>query len=382
MQPAECFLLSERRKQKKLFNSNMYMKKNVVNLCLLVTLLLSTACSRNGKSLLAPSSSGRPYEMLVIIDDSLWERPAGRALYDALDSDVPGLPQSERSFRFSQINEKEYSRAFSVFRNIVRTDIRPIYSQTKFKFARDVNASPQVVMTIQSPDEEAFAEYVRKNRQTIVDFFTRIEMNNQAKALGNDHSLLVEQLVQKQFDCKIYVPEELANYKKGKDFLWVTTNRDLDDLNLVIYTYPFTDKNTFTTEYFVQKRDSFMKANLPGPNDGSYMATDTSYIVSKDIAVRGKYAQEVKGLWAMNGAVMGGPYVAHVRVDEDNNRVIVAEVFVYSPGKKKRDIIRRMEAALYTLELPSDIKANVQLEEVLIDGVEEEPKKENTENGK
>lgn len=358
------------------------MKKNVVNLCLLMALLLSTACKQGGNTLLTPASSGRPYEMLVVMDDAAWERPAGRALFEALDTDVPGLPQSERSFRISQIDDERYSRAFSIFRNIIMPDIQPIYTQTKFKFSRDVNAAPQVIMTIQSPNEAEFANYVYKHKQTIVDFFTKVEMNRQAKLLEKGYSPLVEQLTKELFDCEIHVPEELANYKKGKDFLWATTNRDRDDLNLVIYSYPFTDKNTFTEEYFVHKRDSFMKANLFGPNEGSYMETDTAYIVSKDIAVRGKYAQEVKGLWAMNGAVMGGPYVSHVRVDEDNNRVIVAEVFVYSPGKKKRDIIRRMEAALYTLVLPSDVKANVQLDEVLIDGVEEETEKTETENGK
>lgn len=343
---------------------------------------LLAACKQGGNTILTPASSGRPYEMLVVMDDAAWERPAGRALFDALDTDVPGLPQSERSFRISQIDDGQYKRAFSIFRNIIMPDIQHIYSQTKFKFTRDVNAAPQVIMTIQSPSEEAFAEYVQKHKQTIVDFFTRIEMNRQVKLLEKSFSPLVDQLAKELFDCEIHVPEDLANYKKGKDFLWATTNRERDDLNLVIYSYPFTDKNTFTEEYFVHKRDSFMKANLPGPVDGSYMATDTSYIVSKDIAVRGKYAQEVKGLWAMHGAVMGGPYVAHVRVDEANGRVVVAEAFVYSPGKKKRDIIRRMEAALYTLELPSDIKANVQLEEVLIEGIEEEPKKEKAENGK
>ena len=35
-------------------------------------------------------------------------------------------------------------------------------------------------------------------------------------------------------------------------------------------------------------------------------------------------------------------------------RVVVAEAFVYAPEKKKRDLIRRLEASLYTLELPQE----------------------------
>lgn len=347
------------------------MKQHSILACLFVVLLTLVGCKEGGNSLMTPVSSGRPYEMLVVMDDSMWNRPAGRAVFDALDTDVPGLPQSERSFRIMQINDKQMDRTFGIFRNIITVNVSKIYSQVKFKFSRDVKAAPQMIMTIQAPSEEALAEYVNKHKQTIVDFFTRVEMNRQVKLLDKGYSLLVEQLVKDKFGCTVHVPEELENYKRGVDFLWATTNRERDDLNFVIYSYPFTDKETFTLDYFVHKRDSFMRANLPGPLDGSYMATDTSYIVSRDIAVRGKYAQEVKGLWEMEGAVMGGPFVAHVRVDEKNQRVVVAEAFVYSPGRKKRDIMRRMEAALYTLRLPGDEAAVAALGSD-VEGVEEE----------
>lgn len=349
------------------------MKRLSTYACLLTALMALAGCDGEGKTLITPASSGKPYEMLVVMDDSAWMRPAGRALFDALDTDVPGLPQSERSFRIMQINEKQMTLPFGIFRNIIIPKIDRIYSEVKFKFTRDMKASPQMVMTIQAPSEQAFADYVGKHKQTIVDFFTRAEMNRQVKVLEKEHSLLVEQLVKDSFQCVVHVPAELENYKRGRNFLWATTNRDQDDLNFVIYSYPFTDKETFTLDYFIHKRDSFMKANLFGPLEGSYMATDTDYLLTKDIAVRGKYAQEVKGLWEMEGAVMGGPFVSHVRVDEKNNRVIVSEAFVYSPGKKKRDIMRRMEAALYTLQLPAEIDAKQ--EAALFDapeGVEEE----------
>ena len=44
--------------------------------------------------------------------------------------------------------------------------------------------------------------------------------------------------------------------------------------------------------------------------------------------------------------------MSHSRVDEVNGRVIVAEIFIYAPESLKRDLVRRMEAALYTVQLP------------------------------
>jgi len=48
----------------------------------------------------------------------------------------------------------------------------------------------------------------------------------------------------------------------------------------------------------------------------------------------------------------------------------VSEGFVYSPGRKKRDIMRRMEAALYTLVLPDEQTTQVETE-APVEGVEE-----------
>jgi len=51
--------------------------------------------------------------------------------------------------------------------------------------------------------------------------------------------------------------------------------------------------------------------------------------------------------------MMGGPFVSYSQVDTINNRVIVAEGFVYLPNKKKRELIRMLEASLQTLKLPA-----------------------------
>jgi hypothetical protein len=68
----------------------------------------------------------------------------------------------------------------------------------------------------------------------------------------------------------------------------------------------------------------------------------------------GKYCGELRGLWEMQGDMMGGPFVSHARLDEKNNRVVVVEGFVFAPETNKRNYIRRIEAALYTLQLPGE----------------------------
>lgn len=309
--------------------------------------------SLSKKSLMLPNASGLPYEMLVVMDDEQWERPLGRAVFNVLDTDVPGLPQSERSFRITRVAPSGMSsNMFRIMRNIIKVDIQNIYTQPKLKFARDVYAYPQMVMTLQAPDEASLAQYVEDNAQSIIDFFTRAEMNREISNLREEHNLDVSRLAKEILGVDVWVPWEVNKYKKGKDFLWASTNSEKKDMNIVLYAYPYTDANTFTLDYFLNKRDSVMKANIPGGPEGSYMTTQHDYVYVKDATVHGKYAQVARGLWRVQGDRMGGPFVSHSRVDEVNGRVIVAEIFIYAPESLKRDLVRRMEAALYTVQLP------------------------------
>ena len=346
------------------------MKRFAFYLSFMLAVLSLASCQEGGKSMITPVASGRPYEILVVADDKCWMSPDS-ALFHVLDTDVPGLPQSERSFRISRVRPDYFERGMRLFRNIIIVDIQDIYTQTKFKYSRDVYSSPQMIMSIQSPNQKDFAEYVSKHGQVIVDFFTRAEMNREVSQLKTKHSEVISAKVGSQFDCDVWLPVELNSYKTGEQFFWASTQ--LNDMNFVMYSYPYTDKQTFTKAYFIHKRDSVMQINLPGSEEGMYMQTaDSSFVSVRNIAVKGDYAFEARGLWEMKNDAMGGPFVAHARVDRANGRVIVVEGFVYNPGKLKRDQIRKLNAALYTLKLPSEKEAP----EITVDQLIAEEKKE------
>ena len=328
------------------------MKRFPFYLSLLLFAGIFASCTKKGKSIITPVSSGRPYEVLVVVDDKCWMSPDS-ALFHALDTDVPGLPQSERSFRISRIRPQYFDRSMHIFRNIITVDIQDIYTQTKFKYIRDAYASPQMILTIQSPSLASFSEYVSQHSQVIVDFFTRAEMNRQINFLRKEHNAIISSKAGSLFGCDIWMPNELISLKEGQNFLWASTPRN--DLNFVMYSFPFRDKNTFTKEYFIHKRDSVMQVNLPGSREGMYMETaDSIFVDVQNISVKGDYAFEARGLWEMKNDAMGGPFVSHVRVDRQNAQVVVVEGFVFKPEKKKRDLMRKLEAALYTLTLPAD----------------------------
>ncbi|MCR5780660.1 MAG: DUF4837 family protein [Bacteroidaceae bacterium] len=307
------------------------------------------------KEMVIPRASGRPYEVMVVMNDWEWEAKQGRALFAVLDTDIPGLPQPERSFHISQVDPKRFDSILNIFRNIILVDInKQLYTMTSMKFTRDKYAMEQIVLTIQSPSADDFADFCFDHGQDIIDFLTKMEMNRLVKELKGKYSKKTAELAKEIFDCEFHAPEEIKSYKKGENFFWTSSNGSSGMVNICMYSYPYEGPQTFNKQYVLAKRDSVMAVNIPGTLPTMHMATDTLCTTVKPIMVHNQYALEARGLWYMENDGMGGPFVSHSRVDTTRNIVIVVEGFVFAPEKMKRGLMRRLEGSLYTLNLPDE----------------------------
>jgi hypothetical protein len=308
---------------------------------------------RHRRPLLVPSSSGNPYEVMVVAEDSLWEGYSGRALKTALSKPLPMLPQREEVFHVSHVTERHYDRITNLFRNIIVLKINPYYVEPKVKIERDVHSSPQLIMTIEGPSDRMLSPFITEQTRFLIRYFTAEEINREATRLEDEHNIKFNQKVQEMFGCEFYIPADIRKMKVGKDFIWASDDGLSSIQNICIYSYPYFTERVFSgRNVYMALRDSFMRANIPGEHPGSVMATNHEFCDVVDMDIQGHYVQEARGLWEMTGEAMGGPFVAHSQVDTVNGRVIVVEGFVYAPDKMKRTMLRRLEAALYTLRLP------------------------------
>lgn len=330
--------------------------------------------AKKKKSVFTPTSAGAPYEVLLVAGEDDLHSGAVDSLYAILTDDLAGVAQSEPIFKVSRIRQDNLSKTLRLCRNIIIIKIDPAqYTTAKFKYSRDVYAAPQLVVTLQAHDATQFKHFVEDNRDMITEFFTRAELNRQIEILKEDHQPVIKEQVKKVFGAEIWAPVELTKVTTGRNFVWARCERFVkkveQELNIVVYSYPYRDLNTFTEKYFIHKRDSVMKANIPGPKEGQYMMTTKGFTIVSDETVHKHYAQVVRGLWNIKDYDMGGPFVSVSRVDEKNQRVVVAEAFVYYPNHAKRDVLKKLEAALYTLRLPDELdleRFSYDLDEIII----------------
>lgn len=329
------------------------MKMRFLCFSMLICLITLGACSSGA---VMTQATGFAYEVVVVMDQDQWKGEAGEAIKGDLTASIAGLPQSEPTLKVTYVQPKDFNGLLRYVRNILVVTIDPsVYTKTSLAYEADRWAQNQVVVTLRSPDVEAILAYLAEGH-TLSDFFVKVEMRRAISQLKDSYSTLVMDKLKDQFGVMLNAPSNFTYYKDTTDFFWSSNNANTGRMDLVVYSFPYTDPNTFTADYLVAKRDSVMKANLPGSFPGSYVQTEKRAGVDyQPITLNGKYCGVMRGLWRVQGDMMGGPFVSHTRLDEQNNRVVVAEGFVYAPETEKRNFIRRIEAALYTLRLPDEL---------------------------
>lgn len=332
------------------------MKFRFIAILLSVVFLLS-ACNddpsgrrRRRGSLLTPASSGNPYEVMVVAEDSVWNGYTGRALQTILDKPLRGLPQDEPQFHKSHITEKHYDRITNLFRNIIRIEIGREYTQAKMTVEKDVHSTPQLIMTLHAPNQVEASVYITEHTKEIEGLITSEEINRAANDLYFEHNIKFAKAVKEMFGCEFYIPVDIKKMKVGDNFIWASDDGLSSIQNICIYSLPYVSEKMFTKKPYMALRDTIMKRNISGAHEGMWMQTNHDFVWTRNISVNGQYAMEARGLWEMRNDAMGGPFVSHSRIDKKNGKVIVVEGFVYAPEKMKRTMIRRLEAALYTLE--------------------------------
>jgi hypothetical protein len=316
-----------------------------------------SACSGDGSSIMA-SVTGRPGETIVVIDKGYWTGMVGDTIKHYLSQPQLGLPQEEPILNVSNV-PPDALKAFETTRNIVLTRILPSVTESSVSVQYDVWAKPQVVISIQAPDEAAFIKIFAEKSDLIIATILRAEkmrlMILYAQSKYKEQSIS-ESLI-KRHGFNLNIPRGYDMVKDTSNFIWIRYESPYTSQGILAYWYPYVSDSAFTTNSLLNKRDSVLKQNVPGPTEGSYMSTEKRFITSSAFRNRGNYSVELRGLWKTEGDFMGGPFVSLSTLDLARKRVLTVEGYLYSPKYDKRNYLRQLEAMIYSVSF-TDQKLN------------------------
>jgi hypothetical protein len=328
------------------------MKKSIFIALLIV---LFTAC-KSDKGTLLPGVKGAANNIVIVMSGNFWESAPGETIRANISEFVSGLSSEEPKFDYLFVPHANFDHVYKRQRNILITKIGPDYEE-KLIIQHDTWAKTQVVLTITAPNSEAFVKLYKQKASKINDVISTAELKRLQNAYKSNPEKIIVNKLQKDHNIKLTVPKGYKLYADTGNFIYLLNEyRDIIE-GLIIYYYPYTEKNTFTNEYLIEKRNALVERNVPGEIDGSYMTTESKYEPDTfEYNLNGnRYTKEIRGLWKMQGGMaMGGPFVSITQYDEARKRIVTVEGFVFAPAHEKRNLVHRIEAILYSLDFVED----------------------------
>ena len=322
----------------------------------LLAVVLLAACSGEGeKKKVLVSSKGLPSELLLVVDKEVWDSDLQDSINGIVKAQVPGLMQVEELFRVTRIFSNNYDPTYTTFHTKLFIKVDRDLKKPMMGTRRNEYAKPQLELVVAAPSIDVLREYLTLNAERIKEILVESQIEKRVELLRKTYSKKVDDDLKEVLGMSVRAPENMRATKKGERFLWGGTNLLAKDLNLVVYTYDWHGEDLLDTGRYVEKRDSVMKHNIPGSNEGQWMQTvrerehKCPLVECAEREINGRKVMEARGLWEMRNGALGGPFVSISRVDTAARRVIVGEGFVYSPSTDKRDLVRQMEAVLRTL---------------------------------
>lgn len=330
-------------------------QKKCMELLKVLLLLLFLSCGQNQqvRHPPLPSSKGLPCELLVVCDASLFRGALKDSILSLTEGQTPGLGSDESIFRTSNIGSRGYTPAFSVMHSQIFFRIDTTRDRPRWGVTYNLKAQPQIIIEVIAPNASLMQTFLGREREKIQQVIIDFQLNRLGRLLKQDYNKSIDKKMKSISGYGIYASKALIASKQAKDFLWWSTNRNLEDMNLLYFSYPWNGEPLGLESYIVH-RDSVLRVNIPGSKPTQWMKTARG-LGKRPAAMAclrntaGGQRMEVRGLWELHGGFMGGPFVAHVRIDTVQQRVLAFEGFVYNPNGKKRDLMRHLEAMLTTV---------------------------------
>lgn len=320
------------------------------------SLLLGACHSRENEALVKKSSSGKTQEIILAADRGLYTGATKELIDSIFRAPQEGLPQPEPRFNVVSIpvSSLENTQMFQMHRNIVLCDIKED-NPDKLYIHHDKWASPQVVIDLAASSEASLRDLLHRYADRIVEEIYLTEYRRMAAVFYRDRNVDLMKKAEEKFGFTLNLPQEFSMAKEDDGFAWLRKETKDFGLSVLVHVEPYREQKQFDTDKILNRLDTTMRRNVPGPAEGSYMGTERRVEIQSNVVEfeGAKYAVECRGLWRLFGDFMGGPFVSYTLLSPDGTQLVELVGFVYCPRFDKRDYLMQVDGICRSIKWTS-----------------------------
>ena len=354
------------------------MKKQILFFTILSSLfILSCGTKDNPTFQVKPAALGIMNDIVVICDQDIWDSPIGDSLDYYFGGAFPITPSPEPIFDLRHFTPKELidqplKKELRTY--LILADMGAVNSETTDLVKGDLAKSGVSDPLSGKPHLSTIGRDKWANGQILI-YVMADGFDNLASAVGahfpsvstkvlqHDH----EQLRQSTFSRgpngglsrkvgeligkNIKIPFEYVQAKEvpEENMIWLRKDTKDATINLVFKKEIYVEASQTSSSHMKALRDDFGRKHISSDQANSYMKINDVdlLILESNKEINGLYAKEYRGIWEMENDFMGGPFITYLIVNGDE--LIYVDGFVWSPGKRKREMLQQIELIVNTI---------------------------------
>ena len=287
-----------------------------------ILMFIFISCSDSPQTL--PSSIGSSNEIIIVIDDNLWEESYSNLFRSVFEKELIGVSSYETKFKLLQINNSEFNRLLKTHRNIILVN-KNISSKSNNKWA-----SNQLVFNLSFSDTSSIIKDLNSIFSSIESFLYQSSRKQLLKSFNADASSILKT----NFLIDALIPKDYEIVLDSINSLWLSYNPANKEVIKHLMFFQVDSLDVLNPHLIINKK---LFKYLKGPQEGSYVEIEARYpLVFEDNFFR--------GLWRLKNGFMGGPLLS--RIIRNNTGTYIMIALVFSPNTPKRKFIKEVESIL------------------------------------
>jgi len=330
--------------------------KNIVYFitCILLAIITQSCGDSGGGQALLPNVSGSSGEVLVILDKAKWDGPVGRKIQEVLSAPIDKLPQAESHFDLVNVSPSAFAKLYQTHRNVIFVDTGQD-KEKQITYQENTFAFSQLLISLQGRNDDEVIDLLGEEGQSIINKINISERDRWIRVYKQSLNSVIFNKLRDEHKMNIHIPANYSLDVEEKGFLWFSYETPTTTQAILIHYFDHDGENYFNKDSIINIRNNMTMTKVKGPTMGTYMVIEDMVPVDYRLfRFRQRNYAEMRGLWTLENGYMGGPFINLVTKDEVNDRFVMLDGFVYAPNDKKRELMRQVEAIIYTVSFPDE----------------------------
>ncbi|WP_438961172.1 DUF4837 family protein [Nonlabens sp.] len=303
-----------------------------------------TLTSCKDTPIIIKDSAGRMNDILLVIDNDLWEGEVGDTLRNVLAAPVDGLVREEPQFTLNQIKPESFKGLIKKNRNYLKVELSN--KKAGVNMTNSLYANPQTGVVIRGATSAGIVEQIMGNAARIKELYNQTEVAEKQRLMRN--SRLNTSVIKERFNIEITVPRTYRYAAPDdNDFFWLRRGIKEGTMDIMIYEVPRNaipqDSNVVAS--ITKVRDSVGSRKVT-VDKGAFVTERAYSPYVNESNVNGKFAYETKGLWEVTEQFMSGPFLNYAIYNEKKDNWLIIEGYIFAPSAKQRNYLFELEAIL------------------------------------